>query len=149
MAVVAPGSHITLHYRLAVVDGDGEREIVSTLGSRPATLQIGAGQLAPALENRLVGLREGEQATFDLEAGHAFGPRNPQLVQALTRTLFDRHTDPGAAHAVGDVLEFDAPNGGRMAGVLRELSAARVLVDFNHPLAGQPVRFSVQVIGVL
>ncbi len=149
MAVVAPGSHLTLHYRLAVVEGDCEREIVSTLGSRPATLQIGSGQLAPALENRLVGLREGEQATFDFEAGHAFGPRDPRLVQALPRTLFDRHADPGADHAVGDVLEFNVPNGGRMAGVLRQLSEARVVVDFNHPLAGQPVRFSVQVIGVL
>jgi FKBP-type peptidyl-prolyl cis-trans isomerase SlpA len=149
MAVVAPGSHITLHYRLAVVDGDGEREIVSTLGSRPATLQIGAGHLAPALEQRLLGLQEGEQAVFDLAAGHAFGPRNPALVQSLTRALFDRHTDSGAAHAVGDVLEFNAPNGGRMAGVLREKDRDRVVVDFNHPLAGQPVRFSVQVIGVL
>lgn len=149
MTVIAPGAHVTLHYRLAVRVGDREHEIVSTMDSRPATLQIGAGQLAPALEERLVGLEEGARATFDLAPGLAFGPRNPELVQSLTRAMFDRHTDPGAAHAVGEMLEFDAPNGGRMAGVLKQVDQDRVVIDFNHPLAGQPVRFSVQVIGVL
>ena len=64
MARVETGSHVTLHYRLAVVTDGEEREVVSTLTSRPATLQIGSGQLAPAIEARLVGLDEGAQAAL-------------------------------------------------------------------------------------
>ena len=149
MAVISSGSHVTLHYRLAVLEGDGEHEVISTLGGHPATLQVGAGQLAPALEQRLIGLPEVARVTFDLEPGQAFGPRNPELIQSLARTLFDRHAQPGAQYAAGDVLEFNAPNGGRMAGVLKDQDRACVVIDFNHPLAGRPVRFSVQVIGVL
>lgn len=149
MPVVSSGAHVTLHYRLVVLGEDGEREVVSTLEARPATLQVGAGHLAPALEERLIGLEEGARASFDLPAGQAFGPRNPALIQALTRAEFDRHAGADDDFAVGDVLEFNAPGGGRVAGVLRQRDGERVVIDFNHPLAGMPVRFSVQVIGVL
>ncbi len=149
MAVVTFGSHVTLHYRLAVLDGEREHEIISTLGNGPATLQLGTGQLAPALEERLVGLDEGACATFDLESGRAFGPHDRALVQALTRAAFEQHAGSDQRFTVGDVLQFNRRDGGRLAGVLTSQDDARVVVDFNHPLAGQAVRFSVQVIGVL
>jgi FKBP-type peptidyl-prolyl cis-trans isomerase SlpA len=53
-------------------------------------------------------------------------------------------------YAVGDVVQFPGPDGqGGYAGVVRELGDEALLFDFNHPLAGQPVSFEVQVIGVL
>jgi FKBP-type peptidyl-prolyl cis-trans isomerase SlpA len=79
----------------------------------------------------------------------AFGERSPELVQALSRAAFDGNAEPGATFAPGDVVEFSRPGGGRLAGVLKECNAQRVLVDFNHPLAGTSLRFSVRVIGVL
>jgi FKBP-type peptidyl-prolyl cis-trans isomerase SlpA len=51
---------------------------------------------------------------------------------------------------VGDVVRFPTPDGaGAYAGVVREVGADWLLFDFNHPLAGQAVRFDVHVIGVL
>jgi FKBP-type peptidyl-prolyl cis-trans isomerase SlpA len=149
MARIAPDSHVTLHYRLAVFVDGAEREVVSTLGDRPATLQLGGGHLAPALEARLLGLAEGDEATFDLGGAEAFGERNPELVQALSRGAFDTHAGTEAEYAAGDVVEFNRPDGGRVAGVLKARDAQRVVIDFNHPLAGLPMRFSVRVIGVL
>ncbi|MFN3566405.1 MAG: peptidylprolyl isomerase [Burkholderiaceae bacterium] len=148
MPKIAAGSHVTLHYRLAVTGDGAEREVVSTFGSSPATLQVGAGQFAPSLEACLLGLEEGARATFDLP-DDAFGKRNPQLVQALSRAAFDTNAAAKGDHAPGDVVEFDAPGGGRFAGVVTEHGEHRVVVDFNHPLAGRPLRFSVHVIGVL
>jgi FKBP-type peptidyl-prolyl cis-trans isomerase SlpA len=145
---IAAGSHVTLHYRLAVT-GDGvEREVVSTFDAKPATLQVGAGQWAPPLERCLLGLDEGTQATFDLPAD-AFGVRNPALVQVLSRAAFDANAAADGDYAPGDVVEFNAPDGGRFAGVLKECGERRVVVDFNHPLAGRALKFSVHVIGVL
>jgi len=149
MNVVGPESHVTLHYRVAVRAGDHEKEIISTFGGRPATVQIGAGQLAGPLEQRLLGLLEGQHAVFDLEPSNAFGERNAELVQALGRVAFDRNAVPGEDYAPGDVVEFNGPGGGRVAGVLKHRDESSVLVDFNHPLAGQPIRFSVHVIGVI
>ena len=146
---VAEGSHVTLHYRLAVQLDGHEHEVVSTFDARPATVQVGAGQFSEALEQRLVGLSEGEDATFELAAGVAFGHRNAELVQTLARATFDANAAPDAAYVPGDVVEINAPDGLRFSGVLKQQSDDRVVVDFNHPLAGLPLKFTVRVVGVL
>lgn len=149
MARIAPDSHVTLHYRLAALVDGAEREVMSTHGGHPATLQLGGGHLAAGLETKLVGLVEGDEASFDLTPAEAFGERNPQLVQALSRAAFDANADSGSEFAPGDMVEFNRPDGGRLAGVLKVRDERQVVVDLNHPLAGMPVRFSVRVIGVL
>ncbi|HEU0199748.1 MAG TPA: FKBP-type peptidyl-prolyl cis-trans isomerase [Burkholderiaceae bacterium] len=149
MTTVGPGSHVTLHYRLSVLADGAERDVINTFDARPATVQIGAGQLAPSLEERLLGLAEGERRDFELEAGAAFGQRSADLVQTLARAAFDANADPATDYQPGDVVEFNAPDGRRFGGVLKSRDRQSVVVDFNHPLAGMPLRFQVHVIGVL
>jgi FKBP-type peptidyl-prolyl cis-trans isomerase SlpA len=144
---VQPGSFLTLHYRLSGPDG---ADLVSTFGDKPATLSLGAGQLAPAIEQLMLGLSEGAHERFALPAGAAFGPRNPELLQRLTRAFLRELGDPDADYREGDVVQFPTPDGqGQYAGVVREAAADWILFDFNHPLAGQPVQFEVQLLGVL
>jgi FKBP-type peptidyl-prolyl cis-trans isomerase SlpA len=62
--------------------------------------------------------------------------------------------DADAQYAVGDVVQFPTPDGqGQFAGSVQQLRSDEkgeaVLFDFNHPLAGQPVTFEVEVIGIL
>ena len=145
-AVVAPGSFLTLHYRLAGPAGD----IINTFGAKPATLSLGTGELSPAMEQRLIGLAEGTHTTFELRPGEAFGERNPEMQQWVARTLLAQMGDPDEQYAVGDVVQFPTPDGsGSYAGAVVELGETAVRFDFNHPLAGQPVSFEVQLIGVL
>lgn len=147
MNTIQEGSFLTLHYRLAGPDG---ADVINTFADKPATLSLGAGQLAPAMEQRLLGLAEGARASFDLPAGEAFGERNPELLQRVARKLLAELGDPDAEYHVGDVVTFPTPDGaGSYAGVVREAGEGWLLFDFNHPLAGQPVTFEVQVIGVL
>jgi FKBP-type peptidyl-prolyl cis-trans isomerase SlpA len=144
---VQPGSFLTLHYRLAGPDG---ADLINTFNDKPATLSLGTGQLAPAIEACLVGLEEGTRTTWHLEAGVAYGPRNPDMLQRVSRSLLAEHGDPEDEYRVGDVVEFPTPDGqGRFAGVVREAGDDWLLFDFNHPLAGQPVTFEVQLIGVM
>lgn len=145
-AVVRPGSFLTLRYRLSGPAGD----IINTFGDKPATLSLGAGELSPAVEQRLIGMKEGARATFELAAGEAFGERNPDMQQWVARKLLAEMGDPDEQYAVGDVVEFPTPDGtGRYAGVVIESNETAVRFDFNHPLAGQPVTFEVELIGVL
>lgn len=144
---VQNGSFLTLHYRLTGPDG---ADVVSTFGDKPATLSLGAGQLAPAIEALLLGLPEGAHERFELPAGAAYGERNPELQQRVKRSLLAELGDPDAEYHVGDVVSFPTPDGqGAYAGVVREAADDWLLFDFNHPLAGQPVRFEVQLLGVL
>jgi FKBP-type peptidyl-prolyl cis-trans isomerase SlpA len=102
------------------------------------------------MEACLMGLSEGTRASFELAAGEAFGPRNPDLVQRVKHRLLDELGTPDEPYREGDVVQFPTPDGqSAYAGVVREVSADWVLFDFNHPLAGQPVTFEVQLIGVL
>jgi FKBP-type peptidyl-prolyl cis-trans isomerase SlpA len=144
---VHPGSFLTLHYRLA---GPGGEDVINTFAGPPATLSIGSGELAPAMESRLLGLEEGSRACFELAPGEAFGERNPQLVQRVTRRMLRELGDPDERYAVGDVVQFPTPDGlGAYAGVVREVEDDALTFDFNHPLAGRAVTFEVQLIGVL
>ena len=146
---VAPGSFLTLHYRLAGPDGN---DVVNTFNDKPATLSLGSGELSPAIEARLIGLSEGIRTTLQLEAGEAFGQRNPEMLQRVALKLLRELGDPDETWHVGDVVQFPTPDGqGSFAGVVREMDPAGewALFDFNHPLAGQPVTFEVQLIGVL
>ena len=151
--IVEASSFLTLHYRMA---GPSGADIINTFGGKPATLSLGGGQLSPAIEQRLMGLPEGTHTTFELAAGEAFGERNSELVQSVARKLLNELGDPDEAYKVGDVVQFPTPDGqGQYAGSVVEVGGlgnaidGAVLFDFNHPLAGQPVIFEVQVIGIL
>jgi FKBP-type peptidyl-prolyl cis-trans isomerase SlpA len=145
-SVVNASSYLPLHYRLAGPDG---ADIVTTFNDNPATLQMGTGQLAPFLEACLIGLQEGAHQTFELSPEKAFGERNPELVQRVSRTTLDENSQMGESYVIGDLVEFTAPSGGRFAGVLRAIDDDSALFDFNHPLAGQTVKFEVRIIGIL
>ncbi|MBI2306590.1 MAG: FKBP-type peptidyl-prolyl cis-trans isomerase [Rhodocyclales bacterium] len=147
-ATVQPDSFLTLHYRLSSLDGT---EHVSTFDMSPATLQMGGGQLAATLEACLLGLAAGEHHVFQLEADEAFGQHNPRLVERIARSALP----PEMELKVNSLIEFSAPDSGipgtqgGIAGLLRELTDTSAVFDFNHPLAGQPVRFEVKIIGIL
>ena len=144
---VVADSYLTLRYRVSVLANDSN-DVVSTFGAQPATLQLGAGQLSPALEACLHGLPLGAHRVFELAPGEAFGPRNPDLVQRLTRKVLEEESAT-TDYVPGDVVEFNAPGGGRYAGVFRAIDDDYATFDFNHPLAGQPVRFEVEIVGIL
>jgi len=156
---VQPGSFLTLHYRLGGPAGD----IINTFADKPATLSLGTGELSPAVEQCLLGMEEGARKLFELPAGAAFGERNPDMQQWLATKVLREMGDPHETYAEGDVVQFPTPDGqGQFAGVVLKVrkdadkgeghgegKGDAVLFDFNHPLAGQPVTFEVQLIGVL
>ena len=143
---VQPGSFLTLHYRLS----GGGAAFVDTFGAQPATLSLGNGELAPAVEARLIGLAEGSEETFSLAAGEAFGERDAGLVQRVRRSLLDAHGDADGDYRVGDVVRFPTPDGqATFAGVVQEVGDDDVVFDFNHPLAGRPVTFDVKLVAIM
>jgi FKBP-type peptidyl-prolyl cis-trans isomerase SlpA len=148
MPSVEQGSFLTLHYRLSGPDG---RDFINTFDAQPATLSLGGGELSPAIEQRLLGLEEGTHTVLDLAPGEAFGEHQPEMVQWVARKLLNQLGDPLERYAPGDVVQFPTPDGlGSYAGSVRQVrDDGAVLFDFNHPLAGQPVRFEVRLIGVL
>jgi len=133
---------VTLRYRISLDDGT---EVLSTFGGNPATLALGRGELAPALEDCIARAVPGERSAFRLAPGTAFGARREDLVHTLPRDAFDADLVLGP----GEAIEFSTPGGERHVGMVQAIDATGVRVDFNHPLAGRGVHFEVELIGVL
>ena len=148
---VQPDSYLTLHYSLSDLEGN---EYLNTFDMSPATLQMGGGQLVATLEHCLLGLSTAERHVFQIEAEDAFGEHNPRLVERISRSALP----PELELKENSLIEFAAPEGtipgmegggAGIAGYLRELTDTTALFDFNHPLAGKPIRFEVQIIGIM
>jgi len=149
MPPISQDSHVTLHYRMSVIVDDVERELVNTYASSPATLQMGVGQWSPDVEQRLIGLEEGQKLDIEIPAAEAYGEHNADLVYTLDREQLEEQCGAELLYEPGEtvVLQFagDAP----VRGILTRCDADSAVVDFNHPLAGRALRLNVQVIGIL
>lgn len=142
--VIQTDSLVTLHFELALADvpEGGERRIDGTAPGSPARFMMGDGSLLPSFEARLLGLRQGVKAVFELPPSEAFGEAEEGNIRALPRSDFaDMALEPGL------LVSFAAPDG-ELPGLVRELTGEQVLVDFNHPLAGRPIEFSVEIVKI-
>lgn len=145
--VVNESSFVTLHYRIRLAES--QQVIVSTFEDKPATLSIGAGQLAEGLERCLFGMQAGQRDIFTLPAGSGYGDTNPDLFRPVSKALLSKYAEEGTTFEPGEFVHFPAPDGGQFAGTVVEEREDDILFDFNHPLAGKALTFEVQLIGVL
>ncbi len=119
---------------------DAEDECVGESGpGRPPSFLIGHGELPIALERELWGLRPGSRKTVCLEPNEAFGPYDPASVIVVQRDELP------ADLAVGDRIEAERPDGTSVWLRVLELGSDEAVLDHNHPLAGQKVRFEIEV----
>lgn len=148
--LVRADSYLTLHYCIQIMSGPAAGTVfINTFDSRPATLQLGVGQWAEGLEAVLIGLREGSTHHVDLTPEQAYGERNPALVQWVSQRLLQENLAQDQAFQPGDTVAFQAQDGTRYSGVLKQSTDESALFDFNHPLAGAAIRLDVKILGIL
>ncbi|WP_279024281.1 FKBP-type peptidyl-prolyl cis-trans isomerase [Gibbsiella quercinecans] len=141
-AQVNSGSAVLVHFTLTLEDGSTAES--TRRSGKPALFRLGDGSLSNALEQQLIGLHAGDKNTFTLQPEDAFGANNPDLIQFFLRRDF---ADTGVPD-VGTIMLFTAIDGSEMPGVVREVAEESVTVDFNHPLAGHPVTFELEVLEI-
>lgn len=138
---VKPGRVVLLDYMVRVGTG---RVVETSAGKAPIEYLHGAGQILPALEHALEGLSEGEQATFSVAAEDAYGERKDDNIISLPRTLF-----PSDVKLEKGVCLYARASGGQSYPItVREVKEDMVLVDLNHPLAGERLFFEVNIRGI-
>ncbi len=142
MGDIRIGQHteVTLHFALHLEDGN---TVDSTFDKAPATFKVGDGNLLPGFENALFGLKAGDKRDLTVPPENAFGQPNPQNVQVMPRNQFD-----GMELAEGLLVIFNDAANTELPGIVKAFDNQQVTVDFNHPLAGKPLRFEVQIIDV-
>jgi len=138
------GDSITVTYTGTLPSGE---VFDSTGDSAPLEFTIGDGSVMPAFEQRVIGMAEGEQKTFTLSPEEGYGASNPELVHTVRRDILPASDEL----RVGMVLALSVERDGRthkVPATLTALSDTEATVDFNHPLAGQPLTFEVTVTAI-
>lgn len=138
---VGHGSQVTMHFTLKLESGD---IVDSTVGNQPAVFEFGDGNLPAGFESCIQGMKAGESASFEITPEHAFGMANPNNVQEFKREQFA----PDMPLEVGAVLSFADAAKSELPGIVKEVHPDRVVVDFNHPLAGRTLTFEVEILAV-
>ncbi len=138
---IVPGSEVTLHFSLTTSDGF---EAVSTFEEEPETIVMGDGTFSEGLELALYGLKPGDRQTLTLTQDQAFGPRDESAVHTIARDEFPNDSELEA----GQIFAFSTHEEDEVAGTILAIQDNEVTVDFNHPLAGMEVVFSVEILEV-
>ena len=107
----------------------------------PATVCVGEKQLLPGLDEQLVDKEVGKEYTVTLPPEHAFGKRDVKKVKIIPMNTFREHkTEPHPG------LQIDVDG---EVGTVNNISGGRVIVNFNHPLAGKELEFHVEVLNIV
>ncbi len=139
MAVKAENSVVGIEYE---VKEAGSNEIVdSNKGAQPLEFVTGKGQIIPGLEKALEGMNEGESADILVKAEDAYGEVNPEAVQTLPVEQFE-----GVDLKEGMTLYGQGEDGQTVQVTVKSFNDKEVTIDFNHPLAGKDLMFSVKVL---
>ena len=138
---IAPGSQVMLHLSLALSDGT---VVENTFEDEPIVFVLGDGTLDEGLELALYGLNPGDTQTLTLMPGQAFGMPDPAAVNHVPITVFPETIQI----ETGSVVGFTSPDGEELAGTVIAVGTEDVEVDFNHPLAGKEIVFTVKVLSV-
>lgn len=117
-------------------------EVLDTsVGSAPLTYMHGRGQLIPGVERALEGKQTGDALRFVVPAAEGYGEYDEEAVQKVNRSAFP----PDVALEAGQEFFVEDQHGNTRAVSVLEIQGDEVMLDFNHPLAGEDLDFEVTV----
>ncbi|MBU0721233.1 peptidylprolyl isomerase [bacterium] len=119
---------------------DGDKVVDSNVGGAPLVFMFGKGQIISGLENGIVNMAIGEKGDVLVKAEDAYGTYNDEAKQEVPKDQF-----AGIDLEVGMTLYGQGEDGGTVQVTVKEIGEENVFIDFNHPLAGKDLMFTVTV----
>lgn len=135
------GHRVSVHYRGTLIDGtefDNSRTRGETLN-----FNLGTGTMIEGFENAVVGMTEGEKTVVQLSPEEAYGPINPDALRPAPKSAFG----DGFDFVVGEVVQGNGPQGTFLAKI-HEILEDEVVLNLNHPLAGEQLTFEIELVSV-
>ena len=137
---ITEGKNVSLEYTLTL---DDKSVVESNVGKQPLTYTHGTQQIIPGLEKALAGLAVGDTKEVTVVPADGYGEQDPNALQEVQKQLI-----PPDALVVGTRLQGQAPDGHMVYPRVAEIKDDTVMLDFNHPLAGQTLHFNVKILDV-
>jgi FKBP-type peptidyl-prolyl cis-trans isomerase 2 len=135
------GNTVRVHYTGKTAD---DTVFGTSKPDEPLEFEIGSGVVLSALEKCVIGMEEGEKRSITVPPEEAFGPRQNELVSVVNKSQFPDHITP----TLGQHLQFKRADGRIMHVMVTGVTADRIVLDANHPLAGHTLKFEIEMIEI-
>lgn len=142
MAEAKAGDTVRIHYTGTL---DDNSTFDSSDDRDPLEFQLGSGQVIAGFDQAVAGMVVGEEKTVSIEPENAYGARDPNSRQPFPR---DRVPD-NIPLEVGTKLQLAGPDGQPIMVTVAEVSETEVILDANHPLAGQRLTFALKLVEIV
>lgn len=142
MTTAKSGDTVRIHYTGTLDDGT---EFDTSAGREPLEFALGGGQVIPGFDDAVDGMTVGESKSVRIMPEQAYGERHDQLVQEVPKNALPDEIEP----AVGMQLQSRSPEGQVMNLVITDVADESITVDGNHPLAGQALTFSIELVEIV
>jgi FKBP-type peptidyl-prolyl cis-trans isomerase SlyD len=140
---------VSLSYTLSVHSEaePGEQLVEKTGKENLFTFLVGSGNVIDAFEQNLNGLKIGDSFDFTIKAEDGYGLHSEENIAAIPRQAFAPEEEPLDEEMVkvGNFLPMVDESGHQFQGLVLEINADHIVMDFNHPLAGKNLHFVGQV----
>lgn len=142
MAEAKHGDTVDVDYTGTLQDGT----VFDTSVERgPLRFTIGEEQVIPGFEQAIVGMSPGDSKTVTVPADEAYGPHREELVAAVDRAKFPTTVQP----EIGQELTVRQADGQLFEVKVIEVSESNVVLDANHPLAGEDLNFEISLVEIV
>ena len=142
---IQPEHVVSLTYDLYTPQEDGNEAFVeSATEEQPLAFLFGAGQMIPKFEEHLSTLSTGDDYDFLIDAAEGYGEYDEEAVTNLPIEMFKESGKP----EIGDVLPLQDQNGHHFQGQVVSIAEDSVIMDLNHPMAGQQLHFKGKILNV-
>ena len=141
MQKVEEGKFVSVNYKGTLDTGE---VFDSSEGRQPMEVMVGGGQVIQGFEDALREMALNEKKTFTIEPDKAYGHRDENQMHTFSREEIPPEMDP----RVGEVIGLQTPDGQQIPAKIAEEKKKKVVVDLNHPLAGEKLTFEVEVVGI-
>lgn len=141
MSQVKQNDTVKVHYTGKLANGE---VFDSSLDRDPMEFQVGKGQLIPGFENGIIDMKVNEKKTLVIPVEEAYGEPRKELIQEVPKDKLPEEIKP----EVGMGLVSTTPDGNEIQLVVKEVKDDAIVVDGNHPLAGQELTFDIEVVDI-
>lgn len=141
MQQVKENDRVTVHYQGSLANGE---IFESSSDSGPLSFKVGSGAALPTFERAVIGMKAGETRAISIGPEEGYGPRYEELEIRVKRENLGREGELQPGMVVAMDLEKEGQTH-RLPAMVVELDEEYATVDFNHPLAGQELFYSITV----
>ncbi|RME63204.1 MAG: peptidylprolyl isomerase [Caldilineae bacterium] len=135
------GDTVRVHYTGTL---DSGQQFDSSEGREPLEFTLGADQVISGFDAAVTGMEVGESKTVRIPAEEAYGPRHEELVVALPKN----QVPPGMEVQPGQQLQVQDQNGQVFNVVVVDVTDEAIILDGNHPLAGEALNFELKLVSI-